>query len=276
MYTSDLRTVALSRILSTTTARTDIGKGGGDGSVYFDKRCLCMLGTECLATCEEALWDTWNFHYWHGNGTLTHTYCNNAIAVGGTSVNGTSCTGGSLARFGMNSGARNSWVMDAATCTQIWQAFPWPIGGNLYSASENYAVNDNKSIYPVVNGGAWAALYTDAHYDRALLEFDGHLYWTRFSDSAMMQDGIVQALANDAGGVNGVFSTVNAFSGNYVGVGTTATLIWIASSVDGSNSRCNMALTQDGGVTWNSIDGDWNAAVSSYDGGLTVRYQPIL
>lgn len=109
-------------------------------------------------------------------------------------------------------------------------------------------------------------VWQDAWNARPLVLTDGHYFWTRITDGALMIDNAVQALVNTAGAVTGVFSSAGANGGGYCNVVTYGHIIWAAASADALNTIRNIGYTGDG-VTWVTKDGDWATAMGeAYEG----------
>lgn len=133
-------------------------------------------------------------------------------------------------------------------------------------------------------GGVEPCNYTfvwqDAWSLRPIVITDGHYFWTRITDGALMIDGAVQALVNTVGPTTGVFSNAGASGGAYCNVVTYGHIAWVADSADALNTIRNIAYTQDGGVTWETKDGvgatGWAGAMGeAYEGNASISVPMI-
>jgi len=138
----------------------------------------------------------------------------------------------------------------------------------LTGISENYA------IYSWSNLRTWSYaamsdvnLSTIAWYQRPIVEQDGHYFWTRSTDYNLMIDLAVQAIPADAGGNPGVFSSLKVCGGAYICIDSYGHIAWVGHAAGASNTYRSIAYTPDGGVNWQTKDGDWAAVIGAYAGG---------
>lgn len=101
-------------------------------------------------------------------------------------------------------------------------------------------------------------------------EIGGSTFWIRNSDKFLMKDGAVQAVPNDTDGGTGTFSVGPGATGAIYyafGAGGLGEILWTASSAAAANSKRSIAYTSNGGVTWESRDGNWAAVFGAWEGG---------
>jgi hypothetical protein len=118
---------------------------------------------------------------------------------------------------------------------------------------------------------AGAFAYAGAFHLAQMTDMDSHTFWIRAADKFLMIDAIVQAVPNDTDGGTGTFSVGPGATGAYFyafGVGGYGEILWVASSGAGSNSKRSIAFTSDGGVTWETRDGDWAAVFGAWEAGI--------
>ena len=154
--------------------------------------------------------------------------------------------------------------MTDAVAVSVWHSFAGANG--LMSLHQNHVIQTN--LYSFIDGddGNMTLVYAGAHGDRPIVITDGFIFWTRTADTALMIDAAVQALANTAGGITGVFSAAGAAGGAYCNVLTYDHIIWVASSAHASNSIRDIGYTADGGTSWETKTGNWAMVMGDWEG----------
>jgi hypothetical protein len=106
-----------------------------------------------------------------------------------------------------------------------------------------------------------------------LTEVGGHTFWIRDSDRFLMKDNIVQAVPNDTDGGVGTFAVGPGATGAAwfaFGPAGYAEILWAASSAAVANSKRSIAYTSNGGVVWETRDGNWAAVFGAWEGGINA------
>jgi len=124
-------------------------------------------------------------------------------------------------------------------------------------AAGTYGASD--TIFALWDGSAFQ---TDHHAGSQILQEkdSNHVFWLRYADGYLMQDGIIQAIPNDVGVDSGVFSGSLGGAGG-AGVATVygyGQIIWVAGTGKGYNSKGSICYTENGGVIWTPKDGNFD------------------
>jgi hypothetical protein len=136
-----------------------------------------------------------------------------------------------------------------------------------------YGVNNSNLL--VALSSLEVTVKSGVKYIRPVIEIaTGHLLWTKEGaigvgkDYDLMIDAIVQAIPWTTGGVTGVFGSgvTQAVGGAYIFVDTYDHILWVARTEAAINDYRSIAYTEDGGVNWQTKDGNWTAAIGAYAG----------
>jgi hypothetical protein len=149
-----------------------------------------------------------------------------------------------------------------------------------------FLTDGNRIAYAISSGhynigGGFAKMYTlagvfvrnDAFNLGQLTEASGHTFWIRDSDKFLMIDNAIQAVPNDTDGGVGTFSIGPGATGAAwyaFGPAGYSEILWVASSAAISNSKRSIAYTSNGGVTWETRDGNWAAVFGAWEGGINA------
>lgn len=192
-----------------------------------------------------------------------------------------SCTDGIAAFLGLGANFDGSaQAVNLVDATHYGNSPTGP-GRGCLAAAETYGLVGGAGIEDYAT---WLTptLTATAKGEYPLIEKDGHYFWLLNSDLSLMQDAAtVQAIPNTVGPTTGVFSAANALPGGYGCIQTYGEIVWAAHTAAALNSIRNLAMTLNGGVLWQSIDGDWATAIAPYDGGRSgatpvVRYVRVI
>lgn len=286
-YCADIQTPSWALVLRTSTAKTD--QGTVSATAIFAS--LIIDSSDAVWTClnEPTNPDT-TIHWWTGSaGVLNHS--SRVLPNPFSALSG-------AREFGFAISATNEVLVGLGATYDAAGAVYDLVAGTLYKFT--FGVNNTRDV-PVVGttykmgtlaaGGITDNLYTPMNSDvaeawgrgndtRPIVEQDGYTFWTRYdglpgNPGDLMIDGAVQAIPNDAGGVDGVFSTADAVGGAYICIDTYGHIAWVAHSDHTLNSRRSIAYTEDGGITWQTKDGDFAAVIGDWSGG-TAESVPIV
>ena len=148
-------------------------------------------------------------------------------------------------------------------------------GCNLISSLGTYAVNEGHLLTALVDMNTF--LRGEVEFLRPVVELGTDYLWTKYGATPpgttgdLMLNNIVQAIPNTVGADAGVFGNLggSAVGGAYIFVDTVGHIAWVAHTNNTLNPKRNIAYTEDGGVTWETKDGDWATAIGAWAGGLT-------
>jgi hypothetical protein len=283
-YCADVATPSWDLIYTPTQLRADVGDGGGGPSLdplYLNSLAVYDTTTGAVATFapkyrgaqEVGYVDiaggvaTWTnksgvwFTYQSGaNFSCLYNQANaaNRIGIGHPAVPNTAQA------FDLASNTETRWLNGAR---------------GVDGATNAWAIVDSNNLYPYVLGAdiplGGVATYTTHTTGMPIDEAGGSVFWINNADDALMIGAAIQATPNDSGGSTGVFSNVGADSGGFIVIDTPATIIWAAYTSSASNAYRSIAITQDGGATWRTLDGDWAAKVgAAWAGGAPGKAVP--
>lgn len=142
----------------------------------------------------------------------------------------------------------------------------------LLSSLGAYAINEGRRMVAIPDMDT--VVQDEIDYLRPVVELGANFLWSKFGATPpgktgdLMIDGIVQAIPCDDGVDTGVFgSAVDApVGGGYMFVDSSGHILWVSGSPAASNTYRSIAYTEDGGVTWQTKDGNIAAALGAWTG----------
>lgn len=260
-YCSDLTAAApaWSLVITDATARTYPGvwAGHSNRSIASTSAGVCYLAAKMDPV-------TTDVYYWRCVAGAVAGFDHVAMAP----FNGT-CQGDSQSNAACDDGVDVYLSCDFGT---VWISPTLNTGASVFGVAEFFAIssahgNDGANILTL----AGAPAYLGGMHQAQMTEAGGNTFWIRNADGFLMINAAVQAVPNDTDGGTGTFSVGPAAAGSRFyafGSGGYTEILWTARTAAASNSKRSIAYTSDGGVTWETRDGNWAAVFGAWEGGL--------
>jgi hypothetical protein len=145
-------------------------------------------------------------------------------------------------------------------------------GCNLISSLGKYAVNEGNRMVEIPDMDT--VIRYEVDYERPIIELGADLLWSKEGATPpgktgdLMLNGIVQAIPCDAGIDTGVFGTAAAgpIGAAYMFIDSVGHILWVSGSAAASNTYRSIAYTEDGGLNWQTKDGNFAAVMGPWTG----------